>query len=66
MIKAGHITLCIFNCGFSANFQRCTSHQILVYFERETARNPQYKHTVYRYCDTKSYYIIVLQSVTID
>jgi hypothetical protein len=45
MIKAGHITFCIFNCGFSANFQRRNSHQLMVYLERKIARNPQYKHT---------------------
>ena len=49
MIKAGHITLCIFNCGFGANFQRLNSHQLLVYFEWKSARTPQYKHTIYRY-----------------
>ncbi len=48
-IKHGHTTFCIFNCGFSVNSQRHNSHQLYVYLERETSRNPQCKHTIYRY-----------------
>lgn len=49
MIKAGHITFCIFNCGGSAKFKRTNSHQLLVYLERKTARNPQCKNTSNRW-----------------
>ncbi len=40
--------------------------QTVVLADRKEARNPFLHIAAKRYCDTKSYYIIVLQSVTID
>jgi len=63
-MKKQPLTLYKFNCGFSTKFQPLSPPQFCTYADWKLPRNPQYKLIIYRYCDTMSYYIIVLQSLT--